>query len=65
MEPTASRRAGIAGALLEPAELLWVRNVYTTEAIDPKLLAALQAIPDAALFNLRPGVEPIAEKLWP
>lgn len=59
------RASDLASALLEPAELLWVRNVYTTEAIDPKLLAALQAVPDAALFNLRPGVEPIAEKLWP
>jgi hypothetical protein len=59
------RASELAGALLEPAELLWVRNVYTTEAIDPKLLAALQAIPDAALFSLRQGAELVAEKMWP
>ncbi|HEX7053437.1 MAG TPA: M48 family metallopeptidase [Burkholderiales bacterium] len=59
------RASALADALLEPRELLWVRNIYTTEAMDPELRAALHAVPDAVLFNLLPAGEPAAETMLP
>jgi Zn-dependent protease with chaperone function len=39
------RALGLATDLLEPCALVWVRNYYTTEDMDGKVAAALDAIP--------------------
>jgi Zn-dependent protease with chaperone function len=38
------RALGLATDLLEPCALVWVRNYYTTEDMDEKVAAALQAV---------------------
>ena len=44
-------------SVLEPSELAGARNFYTTEEMDPKVAAALAALPSARLFE-RPATAP-------
>ena len=45
------RCGGLLEAMLEPGEIVAVRNFYTTEEMDPKVDAALAALPSSRLFG--------------